>query len=266
MAPFATYLISSFGWRMAYIVIGFIAWLIVIPLSRLLRKDPYEIGVQPDGAKAGSGERGTEESRREDSFQLVGFSLREATRTKNFWFLWSIFFLYSFCFLLILTHIVPHVTDIGIPAMQAAAVLSLIGGSNIAGRVLMGNVSDNIGRKATVIICSLLASGAMMLLIPSQEWWMLYIFGIVFGFSMGGGDPALTALLGDMFGLRNIGKIMGVVETGWAIGAAIGPYVGGLVFDARNSYSMAFLGGAVAMLTVALLISLIGQETRKKDV
>ncbi len=263
MAPFATYLISSFGWRMAYIIMGFIAWLIVIPLSRLLRKDPYEIEVQPDGAKAGSGERGTEEPRREDSTQLVGFSLREAARTKNFWFLWSIFFLYSFCFLLILTHIVPHVTDIGIPAMQAAAVLSLIGGSNIAGRVLMGNVSDNIGRKATVIICSLLASGVMILLISSRELWMLYIFGIVFGFSLGGVDPALTALLGDMFGLRNIGKIMGVLETGWAIGAAIGPVVGGLIFDVSKSYFVAFLIGVLAMLAVALLAALIGRKAKK---
>ncbi len=263
MAPFATYLISNLGWRMSYIVIGFIAWLIVIPLSRLLRKDPYEIGVQPDGAKAGSGERGTEKPRREDSAQLVGFSLLEATRNRNFWFFWSIWLLYSFCYLLILTHIVPHATDIGIPAMQAAAVLSLIGGSNIAGRVLMGNVSDNIGRKATIIICSLLASGAMILLISSRELLMLYIFGIVFGFSLGGVDPALTALISDMFGLRNIGKIMGVLESGWAIGAAIGPVAGGLVFDVSKSYFAAFLVGVLAMLTVALLAIPIRVKTKK---
>lgn len=163
-----------------------------------------------------------------------------------------------------MAHIVPHVTDIGIPAVEAAFVLSLIGGTSIAGRVLMGRVSDNIGRKPTSIICALLMAGAMVWLIPSQDLWMLYLFALVFGFSFGGLTPPLTALIGDTFGLRNIGIILGVLEIGWGIGSAIGPATGGIVFDISKSYSMAFLGGAAAMLVTTLLITLLRQE-RSRD-
>ncbi|MFC1903050.1 MFS transporter, partial [Chloroflexota bacterium] len=253
MAPLATYLVSDLGWRMAYVVMGFIALLVVIPSSMLLKKSPSDIGAKSDGVKSSSYKVDEDETGKEDKAQVIEFSLLEALKSNNFWSLWFIWLLYSFCYLLILTHIVPHATDIGIPAMEAAVVLSLIGGSNIAGRLLMGTFSDKIGRKRTTIICSLIASGAMILLIASPELWVLYIFGIAFGFSLGGIDPALSALIGDIFGLRNIGKIMGVLESGWAIGAAIGPVIGGLVFDVSGNYFVAFLIGVLAMLIVALL-------------
>ena len=132
----------------------------------------------------------------------------------------------------------------------------------IASRLITGRVSDSIGRKATAVTCALLTAGAMIWLIRSQDLWMLYIFGVVYGFSYGGLSPSLTALVGDTFGPRNMGMILGVMEIGWGIGAAISAAVGGLVFDVSNSYSMAFLGGALAMLTVALLVAL----TRRKRI
>jgi len=258
--PFATYLISSFGWRMSYAIIGLIAWLIVIPLSRLLKKDPYEIGALPDGAKSGSDGISTGGLTREDNTRLAGVSLLEASRTGNFWLLSSIWLLYAFCYMLVLTHIVPHATDVGIPAMKAATVLSLIGGSIAAGRLIMGRVSDSIGRKATAITCALLVAVAMIWLIWSRDLWMLYLFSIVCGFSFGGFDPPLTALIGDTFGLRSIGVIMGTLNIAWGIGATAGPFMGGLIFDVTYSYSLAFSIGALAMLTAALLITLIRRE------
>ena len=262
IAPFATYLISSFGWRVAYAVIGLIAWLIIIPSSRLLRKTPDEIGVLPDGVKSSPGETGTEEPRGEDSAQLAGFSLLEASRTNNFWLFGSISLLRSICLFLVLTHIVPHATDIGISAAEAAVILSLMSGSTIASRLLIGRVSDSIGRKKTASACALLVAGAMIWLIWSRDLWMLYLFGIVFGFFYGGLDPSISTLIGDTFGLRSIGVIMGTLNVSWGVGAAIGAAAGGLIFDVSNSYSMAFSGGAVAMLTVALLIALTEREKR----
>jgi len=264
MAPFATYLISNFGWRMAYMVMGLIAWLILIPLSRLLRKDPYEIGVLPDGVRSDSKETGKQKSRNEEgSNQSASLPLPQVYRTSSFWFFWFIWLLYSFSLYLILTHIVPHATDIGISATEAAAVLSLIGGANIAGRVLMGRVSDRIGRKITAIICSLLQAGAMVWLLWSHDLWMLYLFALVYGFSYGGLTPPMTALIGETFGLRNIGVILGLLEIGFGIGSAVGPIAGGFIFDISNSYSMAFLIGAVVMLAATLLIALIRRKANR---
>ena len=256
MAPFATYLISSFDWRIAYLVIGLIAWLIIIPLSRLLKKDPHEIGTVPYGVNSTAKDISNEI----ESTQPIDFSLLQVLKTRNFWLFVSIWLFYGSSLLIVLTHIVPHATDIGFSAGKAATILSLIGEISIAGRVIMGRVSDSIGRKTTAIICSLLLAGAMIWLIWAEDLWVLYLFALVYGFAQGGFVPPISALVGDIYGLRNIGKILGVQEIGWGVGAAIGPAIAGLIFDIKGSYSLAFLFGSIAMLIVTLSVALIRRE------
>jgi len=258
MAPFATYLISNFSWRMAYIVIGLIAWLIVIPLSRLLKRDPYEIGALPDGMKSDPKDIEDEE----DGIQLSGLSLPQAFRTRSFWLVMFIWLLYASNIFLVMTHLVPYARDIDFSPMEAATVLSLLGGATVVGRVLLGIASDRIGRKVTAIFCALLQAGAMVWLIWAQDLWMLHLFALVYGFAFGGMSPVMAALVSDTFGLGRIGAIFGVLEIGFGIGAAIGAIMGGLIFDIRGSYFMAFLLGALAMLAIALLIALIRRETK----
>ena len=89
---------------------------------------------------------------------------------------------------------------------------------------------------------------------------MLYVFGVVFGFCYGGISPAVTALIGDIFGLRNIGIIMGAINAGFGLGAAIGPAIGGFIFDVSNSYTLAFLIGALALLVAALCVAFTRPE------
>lgn len=257
MAPFATYLISNFSWRTAYFVIGLIAWLIVIPLSRLLKRDPYEIGALPDGVKSDSNDMGEEE----DGIRLSGLSLPQAFRTRSFRLVTFIWIFFASNLFLVMTHLVRHARDINFLPMEAATVLSLIGGAAIVGRVLIGIASDRVGRKLTSVICALLQAGAMVWLIWAQDLWMLYLFALAYGFAFGGMSPVMAALIGDTFGLGRIGAIFGLLEIGFGVGAAIGPVMGGLIFDVSGSYSLAFLLGAVAMLIVTLLISLIRRET-----
>jgi MFS family permease len=167
---------------------------------------------------------------------------------------------FGFDLLLVLTHIVPHATDLGFSAGEAATVLSLMGGMSIVGKVLMGKVSDSISRKTAAIACSLLQGGATIWLIWSQDLWMFYLFAAAFGFAYGGIVPVVAALTSDIFGLRNIGTIIGVLNVGWGLGAAIGPAIGGFIFDVRDSYFIAFLLGGTAMLIAAMLISLVRAE------
>ena len=258
MAPFATYLIYNFDWRMAYIVIGLITWFMVIPLSRLLKREPREIGALPDGLS-----HSKDIANRDESIQPVDSSLLQVFRTRSFWLVIFIWLFFASSLFLIFTHLVPHATDIGFSAGDAATVLSLMGGVGIAGKVLMGVASDRIGRKLTAIICALLQAGAMVWLIWSQDLWMLYLFALVYGFAYSGFGSSMGALIGDTFGLGKIGAIFGVLEIGFGIGAAIGSTVGGIIFDVSNSYSVAFLMGAIAMLITALLIVLVRRESRK---
>jgi len=121
----------------------------------------------------------------------------------------------------------------------------------------MGTVSDRIGRRLAPIICALLQAGAMLWLIWARELWMLYLFAIVYGFAYAGLGSTVGALIGDIFELSRIGAIFGVLEIGFGVGAAIGPVLGGFIFDFRQSYSLAFLIGTLTILAIALLLTLI---------
>jgi len=187
-----------------------------------------------------------------------GLSLPEAIRTRNFWLLLGIMFLYSSCAYIVTAHLVPHAIDLDIPPLKAASLLSIIGGTGIAARLLMGRISDSIGRKRTYIICSLLMAISMAWLTSASELWMLYIFAIIFGVSFGGLAPVHAALVGDIFGLRHIGVIMGVIEMGWQAGAAAGTFLAGYIFDISNgSYTPVFIAGIIAALTVTGLAFLL---------
>lgn len=257
-APFATFLIANFNWRTACLVIGVVAWLVVIPLSRLLKRDPYEIGALPDGAETHLEDVKTEE----EDVLPADLSLQQAFRTRSFWSITFIFLLLTYNLFLVLTHLVPHATDIGFSALEAATILSLSGGATIVGRILLGSASDRVGRKLAAVICTLLQFGAMVWLLWARDLWMLYLFALIFGLSWGGIGPTMAALIGDIFGLGKLGVIMGVLETGAYIGAAIGPVIGGFIFDLNHSYFLAFSLGAAAMLLATLLIALIRREAK----
>lgn len=257
IAPFATYLITNFDWRTAYFVLGIIAWLMVMPLSRLLKRDPYEIGALPDGVRA----HRNETINNAVDVQPAGLSLLQSVKTRSFWLIIFIFLLFASNFNLFLTHLVPHITDIGFSAGQAASVLSLAGGASVVGRVLFGFATDRLGRRGSVFICTLLNSIAMVWLLWAQDLWMFYLFAVAYGFAWGGMAPTMVTLCGDTFGIARFGAILGVMDAGFSIGAAFGPLMGGFIFDISHSYFIAFVYGAVVMAVATLLVLLVRKET-----
>jgi MFS family permease len=254
MAPFATYIIINYTWRIASIIIGLVAFFVVLPISRLLKKSPAEVGALSDGVTASS--NGTQN----DHPPQTGLTLREALRTRSFYIILLIYLFFSSNIFFITTHLVPHVTDTGFSAMEAATMLSVVGVAAIVGRVLMGIVSDRIGRRFAVIVCALVQGVAVLWLIWAHDFWMLQLFAISFGLAYSGMSPSLAALISDTFGVGRIGTILGVLEVGFGLGAAAGPAIGGYIFDISGSYSAAFLLWTVAMLTAAVISFFVRQE------
>lgn len=259
VAPLATFLIESFEWRNALMMLGVIVWLVMIPVAQLLRKDPYEIGALPDGVMPGD----LTARIKEDITSPPIISLVKVFQTKNFWSFLFIGVLLAFSWVFVLTHIVPHATDLGFSAIQSATILSLTGIAMIAGRLLTGALTDKISAKVIAVISSLLQAGVLLWLVWGQELWMLYLFGLLHGFTMGGFTTANTVLIGGTFGLKDIGKILGVLEIGIFIGAATGPYFGGLIFDVSSSYTLAFLIMAGTVLARIPLVALITREKKR---
>ena len=265
MAPLATFLITTLNWRMAFLVIGVICLVLIIPLSWLLKGEPREIGALPDGEEPNSPDPlPTIQGAMKQNAQTYEPSLSQSIKTRSFWLITFIYFAIAFSMFLISTHLVPHATDTGISLTAAAGIMSLQGGAIFLGRIFIGSVSDKIGRKAGIIICTLLEAGALVWLIWAKGLWMFYLFAFAFGFAYGGIGPCIAAVAGEIFGLRRIGTLMGLLDIGFGLGAAVGPIIGGLIFDVSQSYSLAFVLAAVTMLISALFTTRVKREIKEK--
>lgn len=258
-APLSAFLIDSFEWRSALMILGGIALLVIMPGSQLLKKDPSEIGALPDGTALGyqtpKVKQGITSSKT--------IPLLRMFRTTGFWSFLFIWLLMAFSATFVAIHIIPHSIDLGFSTIQSATILSLSGLTMIAGRLIAGVITDKLSAKTVAVFCSFLQVIVILSLVWVQELWMLYLFGVVHGFAFGGFGTAMTLLIGETFSLEGIGKILGVLEIGIFIGAAIGPLLGGLIFDANGSYTLAFLIMAGIGLARIPLVALIKRETRR---
>ena len=250
VSPFAAYLISNLGWRNSYIVMGVIVLIVVMSAARLLRKDPSDIGVLPDGVK-----RDGHTASSMTTIDLDSLSLLQTLKRKKFWLMLVIWLLWAISLNLIIAHVVPYATDVGISTMEASTILSIMGGVQILSRLLFGRVSDIIGRRVPGIICALFGAGALVWLIWSHNLLMFYLFAVVFGLAWGGLGVSIMALSSEIFSSPNLGTIFGTLEIGFALGGAIGPLLGGVIYDTTGSYGVAFATGATAMLAIAFLFA-----------
>jgi len=249
MPPIASWLISSYGWRTSYFIIGIIALALVILVAQFLRRGPAQMGQLPDG----------EEEVNIGCLNSAdgGFSFQEAIHTRQFWMLCVIFLLVGFCVEAIIVHIVPHATDLGISAVSAASILAVIGGVSIIGRFVMGSAGDRVGNKPAYLICFGLLSVALLWMQLARELWMLYLFACVYGFAHGGFFAVISPWVAELFGLSSHGVILGAVLFSTTIGGAIGPVLAGHIFDITSSYQLAFLVFTVACIVGFILTLLL---------
>jgi MFS family permease len=231
-SPVATRLISTYHWRVSYIIMGVAILIIVISAAYFLKRDPSQIGQMAYGESSG---------RQGSGADTWGFSLKEAFHTKQFYILSGMFFCFGFGLFTIVVHIVAHTSELGFSATTAASILAVIGGLIVVGRLMLGIAADRFGNRPIFIIGFILMSAALLCLLPAKKIWMLYLFAIVFGFSNGGMGTSESPLVAELFGLHSHGLILAITGSGFTIGAAIGPFMAGYLFDISGNYQLAFL-------------------------
>jgi MFS family permease len=249
----ASLLIAGYGWRTSYVIIGAAAMVLLIFIGQLLRRDPALMGLLPDGNKGLQ----TQSSKLSET----DFYMREALHTRQFWTIWFAFLATMFCLLVIMLHIVPHATDIGISSTIAAGILSAIGGISMVGRFVTGVAIDRIGNRLSMIICLILLILALLWLQLARELWMFYLFAIVYGLGHGGLLTVVSPIVAEYFGTRSHGALFGIVFFSTMVGGAIGPVTAGHIFDTTGSYSLAFWI-CTGMSALALVLILTLRKTR----
>lgn len=235
MSPFAAWLISCYGWRIAYAVAGIVTWAIFIPVTIFVRRPPRR--------------RVTIDMERQSS---QDYSFIEALRSRSLWvYIFSYFFI-TIALWPITVHIVPLLTDKGVSLTRAGFLAGLIGGSSVASRISGGFFSDRLGRIQILLAGFILQVLALIWLLFSRELWMFTIFVIFFGISYGLWGGVIAAFPADYFGLKATGSILGFVLIIAGIGIAIGPYVGGYIFDITDSYDYMIMMCILAAILAAI--------------
>jgi len=253
--PVATQVISAYGWRTSCAILGIINLVLVIVVGQFLRRDPGQTKRLPEG------EGGVNQESLVSGAE--GYSYQEVIRTRQFWIFCATYFCHGFFVQTIIVHIVPHAIDLGISAILAANILSVIGGLSIVGRIGMGSVGDRIGNKAALVIVFILMSVGLFQLLGAKELWMFYLFAVIFGFAYGGLIALQSPITAELFGLREHGVILGMVIFTVTIGGALGPLLVGRIFDITNSYQLGFLICAAFSVAGFILASVLMSSVGK---
>jgi MFS family permease len=244
--PIANWLIGVYDWRRSYAILGSVVLVGVVLAAQLLKRDPAQVGGTP---YAGTG-------RKDDAVKMVtsGLSLGEAIASRQFRLVVAAFFCYGFGLQVIMLHLAPHATDLGLSAASAATILATVGGASVIGKVVLGSLADRIGNKRVYLVSFALMVASLLWLLPVREAWALYLFAVAFGLAYGGLATAHSPLVAWLFGMRQHGLIFGASFNGWTLGCAIGPIVAGYLFDVTRSYQTAFVICAVAS-TIGLILT-----------
>lgn len=248
LAPLSNSLITLFGWRPAYVIIGLLFWGLLTLNALFMEENPEKKGLKPYGWE--------EKGRLEASSGLKegqDWPVKDAMKTGAFFLIISIYFFTNLPIHMVMIHIVPYATDLEISKAFAASALGLIGGISILGRIGMGLISEKIGWKWGLFLSCLLSGLMLLWLIGVRNLWTLCVFAVVYGFFYGGKITTIPGLIGSFFGTRFLGEIIGAIHAVSLAGGIIGPVLGGYIFDRSGSYRIAFLIAALAFLTSAVL-------------
>jgi MFS family permease len=248
--PLTQWLISTYDWQWSCRILGLITLVIIIPVAQFLKPSPQQVGLKPYG------EDEITEDKQSQSSAMGGLSLTHAIRTRGFWLFGLIQTCALFCPATVMIHIVAHATDIGIPAVTAATILSFVAGFAIIGRLAIGFISDRIGGKLLLTVCLTLITLALIWLLFAKEIWMFYLFAAAFGLANGGFTTLFPVVSAELFGLVSLGVIIGGLAIFATLGEALGAPVSGAIFDITGSYRIAFLI-CIGACTVAVILSLV---------
>jgi predicted MFS family arabinose efflux permease len=240
MLPVENWLIGSFGWQNALFVLGCLA----------LAIGPLALGLREPKAAASTGPQ-----------QSVTAALKEAFAYPSFRWLMAGYFVCGFQVVFIGVHLPSYLKDDGLGTEVATMALALIGLFNVAGTFAAGVLGDRIAKKHLLssIYIARAAVIAIFLAVPISPW-SVYVFSAVMGLLWLSTVPPTNAIVAQIFGVRYMGMLGGIVFLAHQIGSFLGVWLGGLLYDRTGSYDVVWLI-AIALGVAAALANLPVRES-----
>lgn len=249
--PAAAFAIEHLGWRGTYVLSGIIVLALGALATLLLRASPASMGLQPDGAKGQVAAM---------SGSPAGMELRAVLRHRAFWLLYAAGALNCIGTFVPFVHLAPFAMDQGLSRIEGVWLVGLIGVGSTLGRFVLGGVADRIGRGRSLSLVMLLSGVALAYWIVAQGFLALAIFALAFGLFYGGFVALIPAFTADLFGLRAMSAVLGVLYTSVAAGTLLGPTLAGWVYDIAGSYTWPIAICALGCVAAAGIILKLPQN------
>ena len=256
LVPVAMWLILTLGWRWTYGIIGLSGAVILLPLALwVVRESPEAMGLVPDGGPPALETAGAPAADRT--------AVLDAVRTAPFWQLCGGMYTCGFSMSLLSAHGVPMLTDHGYHAMLASSAVGLLGLSSFAGSMALGAIADRVG--ARPVLAWLYGTRTLLfaaLFLARDSPTALLVIAVLGGTSMSGSLAMTSALTADIFGRFSVGSVFGTIFVVHQAGAAVGSWLGGLVFELTGGYGLAFAIAGMQLLIAAALSLTINEGLR----
>jgi MFS family permease len=265
LTPLSQLLILAWGWRETMFFWAGATFIIVLPLTILVRNRPEDKGTGPDGealertVHGGPAHRAESNAVQEETVLPSGHSLAQAARLRSFWLLSGAQLICGVGCGFMMTHIVIFATDFGYSDMVAASLVSVQGGVNLVGVLLTGHVSDKHPRSRVLALTHVVRSlsfftAVAFIVLGGASIWMLYLAMVLFGFGWFTTSPLTSGCVADFFGDQRMGTIIGVTMSSHTVGMAIGAYAGGLTYTLTGSYFRFFLAQGILEFIAAGMV------------
>lgn len=234
MAPLAERLISIMGWRDAYIAFG----VIMLALIPIFNWAPWRIITS--GSQANTA----------NPLKRTLFMPIDILKTAAFWGLFGVFFFTSIATWSIMLPLVSYLISLGMSPFSSALVYGFVGSASILGMITTAWLADKYGRKKIVTlsycisitgVCLLALYGAL------SHWFLLLLFVLCFGITMGSRGPVVSTLVARLFS-QNVGAVYGAITIGLGLGGAGGSLISGFLFDITGGYEANFIASIIASL------------------
>ena len=243
-------LIVTIGWRETMWWFGLGAMVVLIPINLVFHRHSAEhVGLVPDGAAVQPTVR-TAASR-------TVVTIGRAVRTRAFWLLALAVTMTGMCNMIVVVHQTRMLVDMGYGLPLASLIFGMLGVTRATGGLIWGTLSDRIGRATcVVVICSISIVGLALLwlaaLVPAESFALrialLSGYLLTYGIGYNGMAPVYASAVSDQFAGKNLGTILGVLDLGFGLGSALGPWWAGWMFDHYGSYSGVILGVALGVV------------------
>src|SRR5829696_5742438 len=247
ISPFASWLITNYDWRTAQLVIAIMAWALLVPTAFLVRRAPAVIDERERVAAAPGVTMGVADP---------GMTAGQALRSPQFWVLSVTYFCCCATHSGPIFHTVSYAIACGLPVMAAVTIYSVEGLAGLGGRIVFGLAGDRFGAKRVLVLglfAQALGAGAYFFVRQLGEF---YAVAAVFGLIYGGIMPLYAVIAREYFPMRIMGTVIGASTVFSAGGMALGPAVGGWIYDTTGSYGWLYIasfGIGLGAMAIALL-------------